>query len=1205
MFGKRWKGPHKSFGPAIRQSPHKASLAVAVVGLSISLLAFAVSYDRELRLARESANTEFFREATERYTAIQNQLAHSAEAVFALGRLFVASEVIYPREFFAFTDPWLRRHPSLVSLEWIPEVPSERRTHFEKSVRSYYPEYSIRAFPGSVVDSVSMHKKGDLHYPVQYLNPPAANEGLLGLDFATDPRRLETLQRARRTGEIAVSQRLPLAERGEGRYGTFIICPVDNLQRPEWQDGGGPYRGFAVLTLRIGEVVEETMRTQPPVGFDLWIIDRSAPAGEQFLYHYREDRTGTDDAEQPPRLDGNYLEQKLTVGDRVWAFVAVPREGGHPAEPSLWPWLILLAGLAGTGGLVAYVVTQNRTAARIAESEERFRLIAENTRDLIATTDERGRLEYTSPAVTATLGDPAEKLSGQKAWRWIHREDIPQLRRANGKFVKFRVQTQRGWRWLEGAAFPVLMSNRRYFVMTARDITQRVRREKKLKVLNRTLSLLSRGNEALIAADDEEDLYRRICKEVVKTGGYRAAWIAFFDAGDKLRLRAHDGKLGQWLMPCLSQVEGGWPGRVSQMPSCTVISDLDTLPCAKRLRENGARAMLLLPLRDSKGAVGILGMASNDPELLDDGESNLLQRLAANLVFGIRTARDREALRLRQRVVEVSQSGVVIIDISGSEHRIEYVNPAFSRITGLEYKEAVGRPSEILFENVEENLFSLRRIYRAIRRRGAESVELKARRPDGEYYWIEIQLAPVPGRRGAVTHYAAVFNDITERRRYRAELEHQANHDELTGLPNRNLLRDRLERALARARRHSNMVAVLFLDIDQFKVVNDSLGHPQGDALLQQLAPRLHPFCRGTDTIARYGGDEFVMVADEVPGRQAVARLAERLRSAVSQPVKIGDHQLMVTCSVGAALYPQHGATPDILLSNADAAMYRAKERGRNRFEFFAPALARRAKSRLTQETSLRRALANNEFEVFYQPQVRLSDGRFSGLEALVRWRQGPDQYVRPMSFMDLAEETGLVIPLGEFVLRTACRQAAEWRKAGYGDLVMAVNLSARQVEQGALVGVVHRVLEQTGLPAHLLELELTESSIMREPERMAIVLGHLKQLGVELAIDDFGTGYSSLAKLQRFPFDKLKIDKSFITSLDENIADASLSEAIIAMARALDMKVIAEGVESARQMDFLRRRGCDQVQGYFISKPLERRAAQRLLASSAGRLGP
>jgi diguanylate cyclase (GGDEF)-like protein/PAS domain S-box-containing protein len=468
--------------------------------------------------------------------------------------------------------------------------------------------------------------------------------------------------------------------------------------------------------------------------------------------------------------------------------------------------------------------------------------------------------------------------------------------------------------------------------------------------------------------------------------------------------------------------------------------------------------------------------------------------------------------------------------------------------------------------------------------RGAE-VEIYRR--DGTKKWLMVSLRAVRDANGNFSFHEGTVEDISDRKVAEERIQYLAYYDALTGLPNRTLLQDRLSNALARARRQKDKVAVLFLDVDRFKFVNDSLGHSIGDLLLQAVADRLKKWARGQDTVARQGGDEFLIVMTDVKDIPAAAIAAERLMDAMTAEFVVQGHTLSVSCSVGISIFPEHGADSETLIKNADAAMYSAKDYGRDNYRFFTEDMNVQVAARLNLENSLRLALEKKELFLLYQPQMDIKTGGVTGLEALLRWQCPELGLVPPHEFIPIAENIRLIMPIGEWVLRTACSQARKWQDEGLPPLPIAVNVSAAQFLHKGFRELIRRVLDESGLAAQYLELELTESLLLSNADATLSVLQELNAMGVKLAIDDFGTGYSSFSYLKHFPIGKLKIDRSFIGDVAIDADDAAITAAIISMAKALNLKVIAEGVETEAQISFLRAHNCDEIQGYYFSRPL------------------
>lgn len=490
-------------------------------------------------------------------------------------------------------------------------------------------------------------------------------------------------------------------------------------------------------------------------------------------------------------------------------------------------------------------------------------------------------------------------------------------------------------------------------------------------------------------------------------------------------------------------------------------------------------------------------------------------------------------------------------------------------------------------------------MWRAIRKKGKWHGEVVNRRKNGEVYPAWLNVCTVMDEEGDVTQYVAVFSDIGDIKHSQERLNHAEYHDPLTNLPNRQLLNDRLEHAFECARRDEKKVAVLFLDLDRFKQINDTLGYLIGDHLLQQVAERLTSLMREDDSLGRLVGDEFLMIMEGLSKPQDAAILAQKILDTFKTPFNVDDHELFMTTSIGISIYPDNGDTVNVQVTNADVAMYSAKEEGNNSYLFYSPKLTQIAIERSNLESQLRYALARDELHLCYQPQVSFETGEIIGAEALVRWEHPEMGMVSPGKFIEIAENCGLIIPIGEWVLRTACREMAAWRSAGYPLKKIAVNVAGPQIKRSDLVGLVRTTLDESGLDPECLELEVTEGFIMDDPEHSIDLLNRLKALGVGLAIDDFGTGHSCLSYLKQFPIDKLKIDRSFVMNIPDNLDDKAIAHAVIALGKAMNLKVIAEGVEIGEQQNFLHSAGCDEGQGYLYSKPVIAEEFIKLLKQS------
>lgn len=676
----------------------------------------------------------------------------------------------------------------------------------------------------------------------------------------------------------------------------------------------------------------------------------------------------------------------------------------------------------------------------------------------------------------------------------------------------------------------------------------------------RLLALLAASNTARHQTGDETAMLQQQCRLLVETGGFRSASL---DIQPRNTDKPGKAKL---------QRAASYP------PDATVKSKTSALK---------------LTWTDAHQGKGELHVESANGNFTAE-ERLALQIIADSIGETLLQIRQDEASqqmesRLRQlsRAMDSSLNGVMITSSTQLDHPIVYVNPAFERITGYSAEEVIGQSGRFLVRD-DFNQRGLGTIREALRCRREAHAILRNYRKDGSLFWNELFIAPVRDESGSMTtHFVSILNDVSERISYEQQLEFHANHDALTGLANRNLLNDRIAQALAQARADGLMVGVLLLDLDRFKLINDGFGHSPANELLKSVAHRLNQSVRDTDTIARLGGDEFVVVIGRLQSADDLSIVAGKILRSLNQPFIMEGKEIFVTASVGAALYPRDGDHGEILLRNADVAMYRVKEHGRNNYRFYAPEMTHMAIDRLDMEGNLRRALERDELQVYYQPLVDLGSGAIVGAEALVRWQHPRIGMIQPGEFIPLAEDTGLIIPLGQLVLRQVCSDILDWQAAGLPPVKISINLSARQFRQDDLSATIRNVLDESGVDGGRLAFELTESMVMHDVENTLGTLRELKKLGATISLDDFGTGYSSLSYLKRFPIDTLKIDRSFVRDIHEDKDDAAIAHAVIAMAHKLGIKVIAEGVETRDQLRLLSEFSCDEIQGYLFSRPV------------------
>jgi diguanylate cyclase (GGDEF)-like protein/PAS domain S-box-containing protein len=837
------------------------------------------------------------------------------------------------------------------------------------------------------------------------------------------------------------------------------------------------------------------------------------------------------------------------------------------------------------------ITEQKRSAEALRQSEERYRLLVELSPDAIAI-HSQGMIVFANTAGVRLLGaESAVQIIGRSTLDFVHPDSRPgviaRMRRlARGEPVPFVEETfvrlDGTVIEVEAGAVPFTFHDAPAVQVVIRDISDRKRAETLQAALYRIAELTT-------SVEDMPGFYRTIHGVVgelmyaenfylalrdEETGALRFEY--FVDEVDDAPPEVKPGKtLTEYVL------RTGEPLLVNPALHAQ-------LERKGEIELVGAASLdwLGVPLKRGEETFGVLVVQSYEESVrYTDTDREILTFVSQHVATALDRKRAADALRASEaRFRTLAETAPCAIFIYQGED-FRYLNPAAASITGYDRDALDGRA----FWNLVHPDFQ--HLVRAGGRPGDRGIAAPARhefkivRRNGEERWLDFSAGQVEfgGRPAAL----GIAFDVTERKRAEDQIKELAYHDALSGLPNRLLFNDRLAVAVAQAHRSASRLAVLFLDLDRFKVINDSLGHSLGDRLLQEVGRRLQAAVREGDTVARLGGDEFILLLPGIGRAEDAAKVADKILDTLKFPVRLEDRELFVTASIGISLYPEDGFDVESLIKNADTAMYRAKEQGRDNYQLYTHAMNETAVERLALESSLRKALPGGQLVLHYQPLLDLGSGKVHGVEALLRWNHPERGLVAPSEFLSLAEITSLIVPMGPWTLRTACARAREWQGMGHPTLTVAVNLSARQFQQPDLVSQVKRALDETGLPPSSLDLEITETHAMQNAEATIMTLRELKRLGVRISIDDFGIGYSSLSYLKRLPIDTLKIDQSFVRDITTDPDDAAIATAVIALAHTLKLQVVAEGVETQEQLEFLSARHCDRMQGYLFSRPL------------------
>lgn len=754
--------------------------------------------------------------------------------------------------------------------------------------------------------------------------------------------------------------------------------------------------------------------------------------------------------------------------------------------------------------------------------------------------------------------------------------------------------------------YEISLSNIQYgsaatgMVHVRRNITATKQAEKRSITLNRLYSVLTQASKVIAQADSVDKVLSDICFIAQRYGGFSMAWIGLVEdqvirpkasAGDvkdylnRIDMRLDDAPLTHGPI-ALSAREN----RVTCINN--TFSDPGFIPWRQATKEHGYRSLASVPLHSNGNVIGVCALYSSQPDTFDQEMLALMATLGADISLALerlkQTARQAETQhKLSQLSMAVEQSDTAIV-ITDTGFNAEYVNRSFVEMTGFGLAEMQQDSPMILYSKTKDKT-PIEDLVRVIRSGQQWDGELQITRKDGSVFRASQSISPLMNDTGKIINYVSTFKDITRLHHAQQTIEKLAFFDPLTNLPNRRLLADRLNQAIESCkRRQDSMVGILMFDLDNFKTVNDSLGHNLGDELLQQVADLFSQQVRKEDTIARLGGDEFTIILNNMRSIEKIAEIAAAIIQQLKKPLDVSGHQVVIGTSIGISVYPGDTQNPDDLIRNADIAMYHAKSEGKNNFQFFTANMNDKVQLRLEMENKLRRAIELQHFQLYYQPQIDLLSGKISGVEALIRWNDPQQGIIPPNEFIPLAEDTGMIGPIGDWVIKTACRELKELQDKGFPAVKVAVNVSAYQFHHGQhLAEVIDQAFSDSGLAPHCLSLEVTESLLIDGIREASQLLEELRKRQITIAIDDFGTGYSSLSYLKQLPIDILKIDQSFIRDLLVDASDEAIVYAIIAMAHKLDIKVLAEGVETTEHQNILLQQGCDFAQGYLYCRPI------------------
>lgn len=1148
-------------------------VVVGLLGLLTTVWVTRSLYEVE----RERLEYRFELAAQARADEVIDQLRQPLEHLATLQRLFGSVAQVDWAAFRKFTEPMLSQ-PGVRSYNWFPRVAESDRRAFERAGQKLWGERFAIEERDAAGERIVAGERAQ-YFPLLFSVPEELGRANVGFNIYSIAARVPLIDSAI-AGNLPTSSDIDtLLVDSKQADAMLFFAPVYRQgslsERSETLPSEA--RGVVVVILSVEKMFAAANGSLSEIGFNVRLLDRSRPAEKQRLAVWNSHLT---DGDSPATERPLSYAKNIDLASHVWTVQVEATPSWQDINGSRGLRFVPLVGLLATVLLLLYLrallgrsaladslelshehdVQQRRASEAWAN---KLSMAVEQNPASIYITDLTGRIEYVNQKFVDTTGYPRSEAIGQ---------DSRILRLSNidvAVYLDLWATIESGQNWqgeLQGRGRDGTLTWDRVRVSPIKDDQGRITNYLTIK------ENITELREVMLRLQESEARFRGAMAVMAEGLAILSPEGSYVFAN----------RSAEEFMGCAS---GGLLGRKPRDFSVERLHD-DGSPCLPEgypsfvtMREGREVRDFVLGHRYADGNVRWFEINSSPLRIGDVLNGGVV------LTISEITERRRaeEQLKLAFEAIRQSGEGILITD---AQQCILSVNPAFEAVTGYSAEEVIGKtPALIASHRHDERFYAA--IHESLEATGHWRGEVWNRRRNGEVYPEWLGVSVVRESDGRPKYFIYIFSDMTERQAAQQRIEFLAHHDPLTGLPNRLLLRDRMEQAQALAVRMHSRVALMFLDLDRFKTINDSLGHPAGDILLKEVVERLKGCVRESDTISRQGGDEFVILLNDVRDSDAVSRVADKIHQRMGQPIMLGNHSLITSFSIGITLYPDDGEEFDSLLQKADTAMYHAKEAGRNGHRFFTEQMNLQVVEHLTLESQLRQALENQEFVLHYQPQLDLHEGGIVGVEALIRWNSPEGGLISPARFIPVAEDSGMIVPIGAWVLGEACRQARAWQDAGLPPLVVAVNLSAVQFRRPDLVNTVINALVLSDLDSQWLELELTESILIQDAEATLDSVRRLKALGVRLSVDDFGTGYSSLAYLKRFAVDKLKIDQSFIRDLVSDPDDAAIVRAIIQMARSLKLKTIAEGVETEELANLLRIFHCDEIQGFWFATPM------------------